>query len=103
MVTAACQIYVFSLHDALPISCREGGGGRVLDRARLRASAHARGPALRLRRADGRRDPRGHPATGRGVLAGASGADEDRKGTRLNSSHMSISYAGVRLKKKLPG
>src|SRR5690242_21318084 len=35
-----------------------------------------------------------------GVLGGEAGDDLDRKSTRLNSSHMSISYAVFCLKKK---
>src|SRR5438105_5720312 len=35
------------------------------------------------------------------VIAGVSGADEDRKSTRLNSSHEWISYAVFCLKKKM--
>src|SRR5690348_18008075 len=46
------------------------------------------GPAAR----DGRPDPR--------VRAGQAGREEDRKSTRLNSSHPSISYAVFCLKKK---
>src|SRR3712207_7876440 len=35
-----------------------------------------------------------------GVVVGLDGADEDRKSTRLNSSHANISYAVFCLKKK---
>src|SRR5688572_31984369 len=38
--------------------------------------------------------------TGRGRRAEGAGADEDRKSTRLNSSHSQISYAVFCLKKK---
>src|SRR2546426_12673968 len=71
--TATTEIYTLSLHDALPIS-----GLDVLDtlihRKSLRAPARRRLPA----------------APGRG----------DRKSTRLNSSHLVISYAVFCLKKK---
>src|SRR5256885_14639213 len=76
--TATTEIYTLSLHDALPISER-AGGGRVAERHRL----HAR-PAARRRAADAR-DARGL---------------RDRKSTRLNSSHLVISYAVFCLKKK---
>src|SRR5437773_6308774 len=72
------QIYTLSLHDALPISdadirrARPCGG--YLD-ARARRVAEAPGKDLR--------------APGR-----------DRKSTRLNSSHITISYAVFCLKKK---
>src|SRR5690606_41206454 len=54
-------------------------------------------------------DRRHHPAAGaagagergRGGLRGpVHGGPQDRKSTRLNSSHVKISYADVRLKKK---
>src|SRR5690242_21274963 len=40
-----------------------------------------------------------HSHTGEGTVAGGGGV-QDRKSTRLNSSHMSISYAVFCLKKK---
>src|SRR5256885_17229059 len=70
--TATTEIYTLSLHDALPI-CR----------ARA-ARAHGRSACSR------RAAP---PASRR-----APGAD--RKSTRLNSSHLVISYAVFCLKKK---
>src|SRR6266487_6422972 len=70
--TATTEIYTLSLHDALPIS-RPARGGRA--------------PPGGLRGV-----PRGRGA----VPAG------DRKSTRLNSSHPSISYAVFCLKKKKP-
>src|SRR5438477_6285345 len=76
--TSTPEIYTLSLHDALPIS-------RV--RAGHRAAAERRGnrgPGA------GWRDPR--------LLFLSAGPD--RKSTRLNSSHMSISYAVFCLKKK---
>src|SRR5262245_62376972 len=71
--TATTEIYTLSLHDALPISVRE----------------FRRGPR-------GRRMARGDFQ--RAALAG--GAARDRKSTRLNSSHLGISYAVFCLKKK---
>src|SRR5438128_11593537 len=87
---ATTEIYTLSLHDALPISVarrqaaaqpvrrRVGSGARRLRRARI---------GLVRRRA-------AHHHRGRGL------ADRDRKSTRLNSSHGSISYAVFCLKKK---
>src|SRR5690554_8046603 len=72
--TATTEIYTLSLHDALPIS---------QDRRRLRLLR--RPPEL----------PRGPGAHLHRALAGA-----DRKSTRLNSSHVRISYAVFCLKKK---
>src|SRR2546426_8865885 len=74
--TATTEIYTLSLHDALPISgpCRGPRGRRPRRRA-----PRARG-RTRARR-------RWRPA-------------RDRKSTRLNSSHLVISYAVFCLKKK---
>src|SRR4051794_41634836 len=68
--TATTEIYTLSLHDALPICTSESRTG-CSGRARDRAP-----------------------------LAPAAGANGDRKSTRLNSSHPSISYAVFCLKKK---
>src|SRR5699024_11490667 len=90
-------IYSLSLHDALPISAAHG-------------EPRVRGPGLRPPRCFGRWDrpasllrsekPRyldlARPLTGR------ARALLDRKSTRLNSSHVSISYAVFCLKKKKP-
>src|SRR6266851_7501434 len=70
--TATTEIYTLSLHDALPI-CR----GHSQDGARLEELAPA--DADRVHR------PPERP---------------DRKSTRLNSSHITISYAVFCLKKK---
>src|SRR5947208_7948361 len=79
---ATTEIYTLSLHDALPIS------GRL---------AHER------RREGGRRTPAGSRRACRRARAGshrASRCAQDRKSTRLNSSHQIISYAVFCLKKK---
>src|SRR5256885_9613310 len=77
--TATTEIYTLSLHDALPIyRCARR------DRASARAAeAHARPPTRGL----------GRPPDARS-------ANADRKSTRLNSSHLVISYAVFCLKKK---
>src|SRR2546430_11219656 len=76
--TATTEIYTLSLHDALPISVRVLpdeqailGSAVIVDEERVLA----REPVVR------------HDA-------------EDRKSTRLNSSHSQISYAVFCLKKK---
>src|SRR5438477_2241601 len=79
--TATTEIYTLSLHDALPISGRKSG--RV--QARLRGlQEHSGFWLVQILR--------------RRFLHAESGSD--RKSTRLNSSHMSISYAVFCLKKK---
>src|SRR5258707_11608210 len=74
--TATTEIYTLSLHDALPIS-------RIGQPDRQRLLPAATGGA------------------GRSCVADrACTRDEDRKSTRLNSSHANISYAVFCLKKK---
>src|SRR5438874_10777120 len=68
--TATTEIYTLSLHDALPISP-------------LRRLSSTRAPA--------QKPARDHVPLGKAV---------DRKSTRLNSSHVEISYAVFCLKKK---
>src|SRR5690348_17965883 len=77
--TATTEIYTLSLHDALPISAE---GVEVGDEVVLGAAAAV--------------------AHGGTVvdLDGQARAVADRKSTRLNSSHPSISYAVFCLKKK---
>src|SRR5439155_21449055 len=76
--TVTTEIYTLSLHDALPIST----GSRAQRLCRDRA-LHARSSA----------GPRGDHTAGC--------AHTDRKSTRLNSSHVAISYAVFCLKKKI--
>src|SRR5947199_5978267 len=82
MTPAAC-IVTLCLHDALPISARHGEAHEaVLERLDPIQVAVRREPGRDVRR----------PVSGRAV--------PDRKSTRLNSSHLGISYAVVCLKKK---
>src|SRR5437762_5711015 len=71
---APTEIYTLSLHDALPILLRHGVGQGRADHRVLRP------------------EPLDAAAT--------AGAVQDRKSTRLNSSHRCISYAVFCLKKK---
>src|SRR3712207_7196908 len=75
--TATTEIYTLSLRDALPIYRHDGDDGPLELGVR---------PAVGLESA------------GRGDLQHQHG--EDRKSTRLNSSHANISYAVFCLKKK---
>src|SRR5438874_8792899 len=70
--TATTEIYTLSLHDALPIS--DAPAWNVVSTTRSRSSV---------------------PTWSR-----CSPANTDRKSTRLNSSHVEISYAVFCLKKK---
>src|SRR2546426_12580754 len=77
--TATTEIYTLSLHDALPIW-------------RRRADPRGVGARPAPRREDLRR--------GRGLRDDRGRLPQDRKSTRLNSSHLVISYAVFCLKKK---
>src|SRR5690606_41932246 len=83
--TSSPQIFTLSLHDALPISAAgasdRAGAGHV---EALPREARARG-------------------SGGVAVRGRRGAVPDRKSTRLNSSHVKISYAVFCLKKKKQG
>src|SRR2546430_12728574 len=72
--TATTEIYTLSLHDALPISLVKGTLSELVDTLGFRSN-------------------------GRDVARPAC-TPQDRKSTRLNSSHSQISYAVFCLKKK---
>src|SRR3712207_8705977 len=99
--TATTEIYTLSLHDALPISRRERRRGRRSGPVRRGGHAYAAhagrrqaatGHRRRLAALGGRRATAPRRSTRR--------HREDRKSTRLNSSHANISYAVFCLKKK---
>src|SRR2546426_10448713 len=79
--TATTEIYTLSLHDALPISVVQ-----IPPEARVQLDAQ---PFHEVGR---------DVAVVRGMAAHPAG--RDRKSTRLNSSHLVISYAVFCLKKK---
>src|SRR5690242_21081954 len=87
---ATAELYTLSLHDALPI-CSDVAA----QPARAGDRPHG-GPGLCEQ--DDRLGPRDQ-LVDRG-LASAPDLHEDRKGTRLNSSQMSTSYAVFSLNKK---
>src|SRR5207249_11705261 len=82
--TAPTDMYALSLHDALPIFIGHRAGGAATGRPRSTSGR------------------RGGSSGSDGTAARAPGAKatRDRKSTRLNSSHVSISYAVFCLKKK---
>src|SRR3712207_9172471 len=91
--TATTEIYTLSLHDALPISV-------TLDHRAAAGAVHAE-PG----REAGVGGGGGHDRADRPVGELDGRADdvldlEDRKSTRLNSSHANISYAVFCLKKQ---
>src|SRR3712207_8571886 len=85
--TATTEIYTLSLHDALPIS------GRLLQRQHLLTLVDEAAGDIDTRTAPGNRPFDAFCRVGRDRA-------EDRKSTRLNSSHANISYAVFCLKKK---
>src|SRR3712207_9560533 len=86
--TATTEIYTLSLHDALPICVRAVRAGR---RGSDRRELHRTRVAVQQSHAV--QEERGGERTEQEVL-------QDRKSTRLNSSHANISYAVFCLKKK---
>src|SRR5205814_8356501 len=96
--TATSAFYTLSLHDALPIFARPDGCEPGRSRARPRGVMDGfRGSKVAPRR--GRKGPsREERRRRRGQRGGRGG--QDRKSTRLNSSHLGISYAVFCLKKK---
>src|SRR3712207_4784904 len=86
--TATTEIYTLSLHDALPIWRQQGLPRRG-----------PRGPRPARRGRDGQGHRRQRPRL-RAVRRRPARVREDRKSTRLNSSHANISYAVFCLKKK---
>src|SRR5437870_11021940 len=82
-----------SLHDALPIFAADVG--ELEERGRLAAERRL----AELRRAERDAKPREDAFLVRRVGQRLERV-EDRKSTRLNSSHVAISYAGFCLKKK---
>src|SRR2546429_6093195 len=95
--TATTEIYTLSLHDALPISSghRRRPGTRRPPQAPARVPPDGRVPRIH----DLEQGRRAGPEAGSGGRARRVG-HQDRKSTRLNSSHGYISYAVFCLKKK---
>src|SRR2546430_12536675 len=87
--TATTEIYTLSLHDALPIYEEIGRAYGALRFCSLQNE-------LRFERRERSRIIR----CGIGVRHAATDGAQDRKSTRLNSSHSQISYAVFCLKKK---
>src|SRR5438045_7633270 len=90
---ARTQIYTLSLHDALPISEGRHTRTRVYGRG-------GRDGECREEFESGRSRRRAVSDRVRQLLLLSARAVVDRKSTRLNSSHLGISYAVFCLKKK---
>src|SRR5690606_42052784 len=94
ILTATFEIYSLSLHDALPI-CSSGPFPPPSARATSSASSATTPPAAPP-------PPRTPSSRSRLRIPSTRGSKRasDRKSTRLNSSHVKISYAVFCLKKK---
>src|SRR5207253_10577328 len=87
-VPATTEIYTLSLHDALPISHEDGRARAPLARPSL---SHLLTSCFSTSAA---------PSTPTVCTGVPAFTPRDRKSTRLNSSHVAISYAVFCLKKK---
>src|SRR3712207_8996896 len=90
--TATTEIYTLSLHDALPISGKKLKENKSMKRRFAILFAAALLVALA--------SVFGVTACGGGAQQKVQEGKQDRKSTRLNSSHANISYAVFCLKKK---
>src|SRR5690349_23019805 len=85
------EIYTLSLHDALPISVKNPAPIRPVPYTAISSGPHVlAGPERSARRMPAAPATTSAPVTRK----------LDRKSTRLNSSHVEISYAVFCLKKK---
>src|SRR5207249_5749105 len=103
MRTEPPELYTLSLHDALPISPTEGADGRVPRERRASTARDARQVPAVTSMADPMRSEEVTLKDRRRVVIRPSRLSDaesllDRKSTRLNSSHVSISYAVFCLK-----
>src|SRR5690606_42035835 len=98
--TPTTELYTLSLHDALPI-CITAPVLNPSSFARLRST-----PPMRKHSPGGCISPwaspfsKGAPASAATSPSPVASTTTDRKSTRLNSSHVKISYAVFCLKKK---
>src|SRR5690606_40595964 len=94
--TTTTELYTLSLHDALPISV--GAKDRKMGQeGAWTADVHFDGVRVPDSALVGGSEDVGYKAA---MLSLARGRVQDRKSTRLNSSHVKISYAVFCLKKK---
>src|SRR5690606_42163994 len=93
--SAPTESYTLSLHDALPISAAHGGDG-VLDVAG--EVSHLGFPVVIPEAGSRKPEARSQKPQASSLKPWALAID--RKSTRLNSSHVKISYAVFCLKKK---
>src|SRR5258705_9125620 len=101
--TATTEIYTLSLHDALPISVRIIWSSNNLSVAKVdnngTVTGMGSGVAIVEARVGTRKGQAAVQVTGGGGAPPPVTPPPDRKSTRLNSSHLGISYAVFCLKK----
>src|SRR5262245_65153915 len=95
--TAPTVVYTLSLHDALPICCGDLGGKGAREACVVDAGMAHMAVEVAVRALRQAERPMDIDAERRSVVAISA---LDRKSTRLNSSHLGISYAVFCLKKK---
>src|SRR5207249_11874423 len=95
------DIYTLSLHDALPILINLSLSGAAYSKTMCDAVTYAisHGSVVVAAAGNDSTSIQEYPAACPGAI-GVGATDQDRKSTRLNSSHVSISYAVFCLKKK---
>src|SRR5262245_63108124 len=96
-VTLSTVIYTLSLHDALPISTKEERIADFIWANRIRREVLLL--CEREKQEILQREQRS-VSTSNQIKQDQEARDRDRKSTRLNSSHLGISYAVFCLKKK---
>src|SRR5690606_41360913 len=99
-LTAPREAAALSLHDALPIYRHPP---RPVLRRPLDAEAHGRAPSGEGDAVDEQAEPRAGEQRVQAQAPLDRAVDRDRKSTRLNSSHVKISYAVFCLKEKNAG
>src|SRR3712207_7479742 len=97
--TATTEIYTLSLHDALPICPGRRGRQKTPASAATNPGCWG-GPRPRCSRTAARRSWLPRTGEWRRWHEQRGKVSQDRKSTRLNSSHANISYAVFCLKKK---
>src|SRR5205807_2964292 len=95
--TATPVLYTLSLHDALPISVQPAGSQQPQGPAGEGGGAGRRPPLCAVRHLGAEE----RAASCRRAAVHEPLSRADRKSTRLNSSHLVISYAVFCLKKKI--
>src|SRR5947199_6343849 len=97
--SVSTEFYTLSLHDALPICSRNGSPAPLRGNDARAGLGQAEVGHPRSARPGGRTGAAGTRLL-RSTKRPRGAADRDRKSTRLNSSHLGISYADFCLKKK---